>query len=185
MWLINWLRRKKNKFDDLKYVRSLKLRNIRLIYPFVISNRENLVLSDNLYIGPNAWIILKSSGKLRIDEGTLIGPRFKCMVANHNYEGGMLPYSSEYIIKDIWIERNVWIGADVMLLPGTHIGEGAVIGACSVVSGFIPSCAIVAGNPARIIKYRNKENYMKCVEKGNIYLKQNNTGYTYNHVTIY
>jgi acetyltransferase-like isoleucine patch superfamily enzyme len=54
--------------------------------------------------------------------------------------------------KPIRIERNVWIGFDVCVLPGVTIGEGSIVGARSVVTADVPPFTIVAGNPARIIR---------------------------------
>jgi acetyltransferase-like isoleucine patch superfamily enzyme len=51
----------------------------------------------------------------------------------------------------VTIDDNAWIGASVVLLRGARIGAGAIIGARTVVDFEVPSCAIVAGNPARIV----------------------------------
>lgn len=56
--------------------------------------------------------------------------------------------------KSIEIENDVWIGANVTLSRGIKIGNGAVIAACSVVTKDVPPYAVVAGSPARIIKFR-------------------------------
>jgi acetyltransferase-like isoleucine patch superfamily enzyme len=50
----------------------------------------------------------------------------------------------------ISIGANVWIGARAILLQGAHIGDGAVVGAASVVNTSVPPNSIIAGNPARI-----------------------------------
>ena len=55
------------------------------------------------------------------------------------------------------IGNDVWIGARVTILPGVKIGNGAIIGAGSVVTKDVPDFAIVGGNPARVIKYRNSK----------------------------
>lgn len=55
---------------------------------------------------------------------------------------------------DIIIENDVWIGAKSTIMSGVKISNGAVVGACSVVTKDVPPYAIVAGNPARIVKYR-------------------------------
>lgn len=55
---------------------------------------------------------------------------------------------------DIIVGSDVWIGHGVTLLSGIKIGDGAVIGACSVVSKDIPPYAVAVGNPIKIIKYR-------------------------------
>jgi acetyltransferase-like isoleucine patch superfamily enzyme len=59
--------------------------------------------------------------------------------------------------KPIRIERNVWIGFDSCVLPGVTIGEGAVVGAKSVVFENVPSFTVVAGNPARVIRQINSQ----------------------------
>ena len=64
--------------------------------------------------------------------------------------------------KDIIVEEDVWIGANVTLLQGAHIGRGAIIGACSVVTKEIPPYAIAVGNPAKVIKFKwSIENIIK------------------------
>lgn len=57
----------------------------------------------------------------------------------------------------IIIENDVWIGTQCVILSGAHISNGAVVAANSVVTGFIPPYAVVAGSPARVIKYRFPE----------------------------
>jgi len=59
-----------------------------------------------------------------------------------------------YIAKSVKIGSNVWIGAKVTILKGVIIGDGAIIGANAVVNKDVPSNAIAAGNPARIVKMR-------------------------------
>ena len=55
---------------------------------------------------------------------------------------------------DTVVGNDVWIGQNVTILPGTHIGDGAIIGARSVVSGNVEAYTIVAGNPARLVRRR-------------------------------
>lgn len=55
-------------------------------------------------------------------------------------------------MKAVKIERRVWIGFNASILKGVTIGEGAIIGACSVVTHDVAPYTVVAGNPARVIK---------------------------------
>jgi acetyltransferase-like isoleucine patch superfamily enzyme len=54
--------------------------------------------------------------------------------------------------KPICIGRNTWIGFDCCILPGVTVGEGAIVGARSVVTSDVPPYTVAAGNPARIIR---------------------------------
>ena len=66
-----------------------------------------------------------------------------------------MPPITELPMKgDTIIENDVWIGYNATILPGVHIGNGACIGACAVVSKDVPPYAIVGGNPARLIRMR-------------------------------
>ena len=67
------------------------------------------------------------------------------------------------VIGPVVIEDHVWIGARAMILPGVTIGEGAVIGSGSVVTKSIPPYSIAVGNPAKVIKERNRNLDYKTV----------------------
>jgi acetyltransferase-like isoleucine patch superfamily enzyme len=66
---------------------------------------------------------------------------------------------------NIIIENDVWIGIDATILSGVHIGNGAVIGASSVVTKDVPAYGIVAGNPARLIRLRFTAEEITSLEK--------------------
>ena len=69
----------------------------------------------------------------------------------------------------IVIEDDVWIGTDVLVLSGTHIGKGAVIGARAVISGSVEPYSIVCGNPGKIVKYRFNEEIISILMKINLH----------------
>lgn len=106
---------------------------------------------------------MKIQGKGSVSIGNNFHSGSECMIIteNHNYEGEAIPYDSSFITKNIIIEDNVWFGNRVTVTGNVHIGEGAIIAAGSVVVKDIPACAIGGGNPAKVIKYRDKEHYYK------------------------
>ena len=63
----------------------------------------------------------------------------------------------------VTIDDNVWIGSRAMILPGIHIGKGAVVGAGAVVTRDVLPYQIVAGVPARVIGMRNRQIDYRCV----------------------
>jgi len=95
----------------------------------------------------------------------------ECMIIgeNHNYEGEQIPYDNTYILKKITIGDFVWFGNRVTVVGNVTIGEGAIIGAGSVVVKDVPACAIVGGNPAQVIRYRDIDHFnnMKSQRKFN------------------
>lgn len=64
------------------------------------------------------------------------------------------PLSSLPLKGDTVVGNDVWIGQDATILPGVRIGDGAIVGARSVVSRDVPPYAVVAGNPARLVRQR-------------------------------
>ena len=54
------------------------------------------------------------------------------------------------------MEEDIWLGADVKIMDGCHVGKGVIIGAGSLVNKDIPDYKVVAGSPARILKSRAK-----------------------------
>ena len=98
-------------------------------------------------------------GNVTIGDHVSIGPGLVIQTQNHDYEGEALPYGRKFMCKSVLIDDCVWIGMNVMLLPGTHIGEGAIIQMGSVVHGEIPPCAIAGGNPAKVFAWRDRAHY--------------------------
>ena len=66
---------------------------------------------------------------------------------------------------DTIVGNDVWIGQNVTILPGVHIGDGAIIGLNSIVTRDIPAYAVAAGNPARIIRKRFDDDMIAFLEK--------------------
>ena len=94
-----------------------------------VNQPYHLFLGDRVSISPKCIFILMSHPN---------NSNIRNFVPQHN--------------GDIIIEEDAWIGAGTIILPGIHIGKGAIIGAGSVVTKDVEPYTIVAGNPARIIR---------------------------------
>ena len=84
---------------------------------------------------------------------------------SHNYEGEAIPYDGTYRTYTIKIGDFVWFGDNVMVCGNVTIGEGAIIAAGSVVVKDVPNYAIVGGNPAKVLKYRDIEHFNKLKDQ--------------------
>lgn len=74
--------------------------------------------------------------------------------ATYCYNGGSPVTDQPMREADIVIGTDVWIATRAVILPGTHIGDGAIVAANSVVKGVVPPMAIVAGSPAKVVSWR-------------------------------
>ena len=135
---------------------------------FRVASSNNIV-SRNTYIGKHVrfnGVKISEGGKVTIGDYSQFGSGVEIIARNHNYDFGKeIPYDETYIHKDIEIGDFVWVGSHVVILPGTKIGEGAIIQAGAVVHGEIPPYAIVGGNPAKVFKYRDIEHFLELKEK--------------------
>lgn len=130
---------------------------------------ERIWLGDNIYIGPEAYF--HADGGIRVGDGVIMGPRVSIFTSNHKIEGAeALPFGPESEMAEVWIGPNAYIGAYCMILAGARIGEGAVLAAGAVVTRNVPPLAYVAGNPARIIRWRDPKHYSDLKAKGANYL---------------
>jgi acetyltransferase-like isoleucine patch superfamily enzyme len=132
---------------------------------FISYVSRNTILGKNINF--NGMKIL-GEGKVTIGDNFHSGKDCLMITQNHNYDAGnAIPYDDTYIIKDIIIKENVWIGDRVIILGGVTIEEGAIIQAGSVVVKSIPKCAIAGGHPAQVFKFRNVDHYekLKCAFK--------------------
>jgi len=118
---------------------------------------EKISLGNNVHIGINGW--LQGCGGIVIADNVHISRNCAIFSASHNFNGKRLPYDEEYIVKPVRIEKNVWLGMNVMIVPGVTIGEGAIVGLGTVVVKDVPPLAIVGGHGHRILKYRDEDHY--------------------------
>ena len=140
-------------------------------------NPENIRIENYVYFGSGAQLFAR--GGISIGSNVVIGPNLTIHTSNHNYDSErMLPFDDVSFLEPVSIGNNVWIGANVSICPGVSIGEGCVIGMGSVVSADLPSLAIAAGNPARVIRTRNEKRYLELKQSNSLYLPLKQQGKT-------
>ena len=105
----------------------------------------NLIMHDHACLGDRAHAY--SLDKIEIHEGATIAQEAYLCTGTHDFNTPALPLQP----SPITIEANAFIGARAFVLPGLTVGEGAVVGACSVVTRDVEPGTRVAGNPARTI----------------------------------
>lgn len=93
--------------------------------------------------------------------------------AGRNVFGVNFGHNKPKINKPVIIGNDVWIGENVFINDGLNIGNGAIIGAHSVVTHDVPPYAIVAGAPARILRFRFSDNEIRRLEKSEWWLLPN------------
>ena len=133
--------------------------------------KKPLTANDRTFIGRNAYLgknvnfnglEISGAGKVTIGDNFHSGPDCLFITQSHNFDSGKkIPYDSTYILNDIIIKDNVWLGSRVIVLGGVVIGEGAIIQAGSCVTSDIPDYAIAGGHPAKAFKTRDIEHYKK------------------------
>lgn len=139
----------------------------------IISSIRNLKLGGNVYIG-GGGARLCCDGGINIGYNTKIGQGCFIMSSNHNYKSQTrIPYDHIGLLEPVEIGENCWIGAKSIICPGVKIEEGAIVAMGSVVTKSVPKGAIVGGNPAKIIKFRDIEQYEKLKSEGKTYPTKN------------
>jgi acetyltransferase-like isoleucine patch superfamily enzyme len=124
------------------------------------------ILTQKTSLGNNVHfngMRIYGNGKVIFGSNFHSGKNCKIITDIHNYHGSKIPYDETYIIKDVVIEDNVWLGMDVIILGGVTIGEGAIIQAGSVVVKNIEKLAIAGGHPAIVFSQRDKTHYNNLV----------------------
>lgn len=128
----------------------------RIGIPADLKKPGNIYLHDFARIGCRSTIMTMGNSRFVMKRGCLTAEGFVVVTSNHRQHIGQFlsgrNEDNEY--KDIVVEEDVWIGINVTLLAGAHIGRGAIIGACSVVTKEIPPYAVAVGNPAKVIKFK-------------------------------
>ncbi|MBN1687609.1 MAG: acyltransferase [Candidatus Omnitrophica bacterium] len=130
--------------DDCRILRNATLNTIE---------NGKITIGDHAYIGESN--IIAAYHKVTIGNYVVMGPHNVIIDLTHVTDRRDIPIRLQpWNGKPIIIEDDVWIASRCVILPGVKVGRGAVIGAGSVVTKDVPEYAIVAGIPAKIIKWR-------------------------------
>jgi len=147
------------------------------------SKEETVILGERAFLHPgsrifNARTVLKHGarvngpltvhgrGALYIGAYAAVGSELLAITSNHTMKLVNLQVNLQRQIggrdnqgspDDVVIGPTAWVGDRVTLLPGSHIGVGCIVGACSIVTKPCPDFSVVAGNPVRVIRFRFHE----------------------------
>jgi acetyltransferase-like isoleucine patch superfamily enzyme len=140
--LRNWLLR---RLCHLQIGRNSIIAAGSYITGFHIRIGENTIVNRNVYL----------DGRVSLTIGNNVNISHYCLIQTLTHD----PQDPLFgcLEKPVVIEDHVWIGARALICPGVHIGEGAVVGAGAVVTKDVSPYTIVAGNPARYIRDRNRD----------------------------
>lgn len=129
----------------------------------ILFNKKNLYMEEHTSI-PGGAMILNPRSKFIMKKGSFSSYNLCVCPGNHASLIGKFKhdvtdamkdelFSDGRYDKDIVVEEDVWMGINVTLLNGAHIGRGAIIGAGCVVTGEIPPYAIAVGNPCQVKRF--------------------------------
>lgn len=104
----------------------------------------------------NTYTMLDGTGGIEIGDGTLIGPGVRLISYQHRFAGRQPVNGQATDARPIVIGRDVWIGANAVVLAGIQIGEGAIVGAGAVVTRDVAAWSVVTGVPATVLKIREE-----------------------------
>ncbi len=127
-----------------------------IIYPGVCFFGDGpIVIGDNTAIGNNVVIYSSREGGVHIGRDCAIAANCYIIDCDHGIEKGRPIRTQGFTIGEVRIGNDVWLGAGVKVLKGVTLGDGAVIGAQSVVVSSQPEDSIAVGVPCKVVKYRS------------------------------
>ena len=116
--------------------------------------REKILIRSGTYV--NRYTILDAHRQIEIGRNCMIGPHCYITDGDHGMKAGLPIKNQPMTFAPVVIEDDVWLGAGVIVLKGVRIGQGAVVGAGSVVTRNIDTYAIAVGTPARVVGQRGE-----------------------------
>ena len=140
---------RKKQINVMKKVLGKTGKVFRIEQPFMCDYGYNIEIGENFYANHNLLIL--DANKVTFGDNVFVAPNCSFYTSGHPLDYETRNKGLEYA-KPIKIGNNVWIGGNVVVLPGITIGDNVVIGAGSVVTKDIPSNVVAVGNPCKPIK---------------------------------
>jgi acetyltransferase-like isoleucine patch superfamily enzyme len=106
----------------------------------------------------NRGCIISALSKVSIGNAVRIGEYSSIRDNDHATDGDGPIWRNGFHTAAVVIEDGAWIGKNVTIMPGSHVGAGAIVGANAFVKGMIPPRAIVVGSPAKVVRMRDASN---------------------------
>ena len=139
---------------------------LQITPPVYFDYGKHTFVGKNFYA--NFDCIFLDVNTITIGDNVMFGPRVGLYTAGHPIDKDIRNTGLEYGLP-ITIGNNVWIGGNVVVMPGVHIGDNTIIGSGSVVTKDIPSDVIAAGNPCKVIRKITTEDKIYWEGKKKIY----------------
>ena len=128
---------------------------VKLLQGMWVDRFEGLIIGDDVSIAKGVLIL--AVGGVEIGDRSMVGPGTKLISAGHIIPEDRKPmrFSAGPFRKRFTIEKDVWIGAQAIILPGVKVGEGAIVAAGAVVDKDVPPVCDGGGVPASLIRMRD------------------------------
>lgn len=123
----------------------------------VFNGHKNISLGSNIYLVDTLINAGDSDGSVRIEDDVFFGHGVKILARGHDYKLYGRQRQTTVNERPIHIKNGSWVGSGSIILGGITLGEDCVVGAGSIVTKDVPSKGIVVGNPAKLIKYIDRE----------------------------
>lgn len=141
--------KQEEKRKIIKQLLGKTKQNFLIEQPFMCDYGYNIEIGENFYANHN--LIILDGNKVTFGDNVFIAPNCAFYTAGHPLDPEQRNKGLEYA-KPIEVGDNVWIGGNVVVLPGVKIGDNCVIGAGSVVTKDVPENSVAVGNPCKVIR---------------------------------
>jgi acetyltransferase-like isoleucine patch superfamily enzyme len=121
-----------------------------------IRNPHKLAIGENCHIG--FQVRIQAGGGVTLGDGVILGPGVSIWSSNHVFANPDIPvFQQGQEFKEVIIEDDCWIGSNAFIMPGVYLGKGSIVSAGAIVGAKrYKEYSILAGNPARVIGFRNQ-----------------------------